>query len=74
VAKRLILITGAGNPIANNQNTITARSRGRFCCRIIISSSKNSCLRKRTEHAEGWGAHDTGMSTIGESRLGKSNT
>jgi hypothetical protein len=29
---------------------------------------------ERIEHDESWGPHDTCMSTIGESRLGKSNT
>lgn len=64
MAKRPTLTTTAGNPIADNQNSITAGPRGPVLMQDYqllekLSHQNRERIPERVVHAKGWGAHGT---------------
>jgi catalase len=64
VAKRPTLTTSAGNPIADNQNAVTAGPRGPILLQDYqliekLAHQNRERIPERTVHAKGWGAHGT---------------
>lgn len=62
--KRPTMTTTAGNPIADNQNSITAGPRGPLLIedyQLIekLAHQNRERIPERTVHAKGWGAHGT---------------
>src|SRR5947209_15509560 len=58
------LTTGAGNPIADNQNTLTAGPRGPVLLQDYqliekLAHQNRERIPERTVHAKGWGAYGT---------------
>ena len=64
MAKRPTLTTSAGNPIADNQNAVTAGPRGPILLQDYqliekLAHQNRERIPERTVHAKGWGAHGT---------------
>ncbi len=64
MSKRPILTTTAGNPLGDNQNSITAGPRGPVLMQDYqliekLSDQNRERIPERTVHAKGWGAHGT---------------
>ena len=62
MAKKPTLTTTAGNPIADNQNSITAGPRGPLLLQDYqllekLAHQNRERIPERTVHAKGWGAH-----------------
>jgi catalase len=62
MAKRPTRTTSAGNPVADNQNSITAGRRGPVLLQdhpLIekLAHRNRERIPERTVHAKGWGAH-----------------
>ncbi|MDR1075152.1 MAG: catalase [Xanthomonadaceae bacterium] len=59
-----VLTTTAGNPVADNQNTLTAGPRGPALMQDYqllekLAHQNRERIPERTVHAKGWGAHGT---------------
>src|SRR5260370_22208535 len=59
-----IMTTTGGNPIADNQNSITAGARGPLLMQDYqllekLAHQNRERIPERTVHAKGWGAHGT---------------
>ena len=64
MSKRPPLTTTAGNPVADNQNSITAGARGPLLMQDYqllekLAHQNRERIPERTVHAKGWGAHGT---------------
>jgi catalase len=64
MAKKPILTTTAGAPVADNQNSITARSRGPVPLQDYrpiekLAHQDRERIAERTVHAKGWSVHGT---------------
>ena len=64
MSERPTLTTTAGNPIADNQNSITAGPRGPVLMQDYqliekLAHQNRERIPERTVHAKGWGAHGT---------------
>ena len=62
--KKPQLTTSAGAPIADNQNALTAGSRGPLLIQDYqllekLAHQNRERIPERTVHAKGWGAHGT---------------
>src|SRR5881398_144199 len=58
------LTTSAGNPVADNQNSLTAGPRGPLLMQDYqliekLAHQNRERIPERTVHAKGWGAHGT---------------
>src|ERR1700731_1975855 len=64
MAERLPLTTTGGNPVADNQNSITAGPRGPVLMQDYqllekLAHQNRERIPERTVHAKGWGAFGT---------------
>ncbi|HRY25346.1 MAG TPA: catalase, partial [Geminicoccaceae bacterium] len=64
MSDRPILTTTAGNPIADNQNSLTAGARGPVLMQDYqliekLAHQNRERIPERPVHAKGWGAHGT---------------
>lgn len=64
MSKKITLTTTAGNPIADNQNTLTAGPRGPTLLQDYqllekLAHQNRERIPERVVHAKGWGAHGT---------------
>lgn len=64
MAKRPTLTTSGGNPVSDNQNSITAGARGPVLLQDYqllekLAHQNRERIPKRVVHAKGWGAHGT---------------
>ncbi len=64
MSKRLTMTTSAGAPIADNQNSMTAGSRGPVLLQDYqliekLAHQNRERIPERVVHAKGWGAHGT---------------
>ena len=62
--RKVNLTTTGGNPVADNQNTLTAGSRGPVLLQDYqliekLAHQNRERIPERTVHAKGWGAHGT---------------
>ena len=76
MAKRSILTTTAGNPIGDNQNSMTAGPRGPLLLQDYqliekLAHQDRERIPERTVHAKGWGARGTFTVTKDITRLTK---
>jgi len=66
-SKRPTLTTSAGNPVADNQNSVSAGPRGPLLLQVYqlilkLAHQNRERIAERTVHAKGWGAR--GVLTI----------
>ncbi len=64
MSKKITLTTSAGNPIADNQNTLTAGARGPALMQDYqliekLAHQNRERIPERVVHAKGWGAYGT---------------
>ena len=64
MSKKTILTTTGGNPVADNQNSLTAGARGPVLmqdCQLLekLAHQNRERIPERVVHAKGWGAFGT---------------